>query len=579
MVPNIIEALQSTIPKAIDGFNTAVPAAFNEMQAGLPDIAAKMQAELPGFATEFGQAFGELQGILGGDLSDLSSMLPGELSDLVQNGKIFEQLQNLNAMVPDLFKGLNHETVAALGRLAIPPQISAIDLEQLPILAAMALKIATENWTTKPTSLKIAEPGVPVGGNATSTVWNSRYNGSYIEMHAGGSNNDEFINIQHASGTRITLDQKGTLTIKAADGKLFIGSTGDIETSAEGHSMNAAQDGYTLEVTGGAINIKSAGDINFTTNGSINMNAATDIKMNCGANMDVSAKGRMAFMAESDNIDIMAGANLKLGASRGNISVIAGKSVNTEAGSQINHNAAGPIVTYAGGYLGLRGSTVYVKGGGNIHLNDGDVNEPKAADPVYPAQIGVEPPKAKVVSPADPTGEGQTTGDSDGGRSDGPVDETEALKDIAGAGAGATESTAFLGDDVDNRALVEQQNADAVGVAATATPAEGVGTETSTGAVTDIGPAIEPYTAPSAADAAANASKLGAAPTVPAGAHLGDGAIAAAAGYDSYAQVPDSTPDTPIGYNPAAVAVSSGGDRTDTAGSPFAGVLPEGPTD
>lgn len=541
----IIEELQKTIPQATVEFQNAATGAIEEFKKGLPEFNKELESLITG--------------------NKLGDIVPEDIKQALINEKNLEDLQNLAGMIPDLFKMLNNETVRALGQLPIPPAISAIDLNQVfGLLTAKALSIETENWSTPATAAKVREPGVPVGGNATSSVWNARYNGSYIEMHSGGSTDDEFVNIQHSTGTRVTIDKNGSITIKAADGKVFIGSTGDIETSAEGHSVNAAQDGYTLEVTGGAINIKSAGDINFTTNGSINMNAATDIKMNCGANMDISAKGRFALMAESDNIDIMAGANLKLGASRGNISVIAGKSVNTEAGSQINHNAVGPIVTYAGGFLGLRGSTVYVKGGGNIHLNDGDVSKPGAADPVYPAQIGVEPPEAKVVSAPEATGSYKETpgGGEDGGESDGKTDDAT-----------------FLGDDFDNRALAEQQNADAAGVAATATPATGVGTETSTGAVTDIGSAIEPYSAASAADAAAATSKLGPAPTAPAGAHLGDGAIAGASGFDSYTQVPDPTPDTPIGYNPAAVAVGSGGDRTDTAGSAFGGILPEGPTD
>lgn len=237
----------------------------------------------------------------------------------------------------------------------LPPQASGERLETTPAVAATATRrsvVGGDNVT------RIDQPSFPVGGSYRTGVWNTRQNGSYIELHGGSDVSQEHITITHSSGSNIVLDMNGNVTIHGV-GRLIQSSMGDYEEMVDGISKNISADGYTIYVTGGGVSITSAGDMNFKSGSNINLEAGGDILLNAGGSIDVIG-ARAAISARVDNIDILAAQQL-------NVKSIGDMSFVTDA--NLAHQAKAKITTRSGNeQLNYSGSRIVVSAKGNIEV-------------------------------------------------------------------------------------------------------------------------------------------------------------------------------------------------------------------
>lgn len=257
--------------------------------------------------------------------------------------------------------GINPYMTAQQGNLEnygdtpLPPQASGEGLENTPAVAATATRrsaVGGDNET------RIDQPAFPVGASYRTGVWNTRSNGSYIELHAGNDTTQEHISITHSSGAHILLDMNGNVTVKGI-GKVHTSSLGDYEELVDGISKNISSDGYTVYVTGGGVKITSAGDISLKSGGNLNLQAAGDILLNAGESVDIIG-ARAAISARVDNIDLLAAQQLKV-KSIGNMSFV------TDA--NLAHQAKAKITTRSGNeQLNHSGGKIVVSAAGNIDL-------------------------------------------------------------------------------------------------------------------------------------------------------------------------------------------------------------------
>src|SRR5210317_1358106 len=92
----------------------------------------------------------------------------------------------------------------------LPPQMTGEKVELTPIVLQMASlqeAISIPRFSTQET-LTFPKPIVPFSGSSKSSIWQTRHGGTLIEL-SGKTEEDEFINITHSSGTCIVIDQHG----------------------------------------------------------------------------------------------------------------------------------------------------------------------------------------------------------------------------------------------------------------------------------------------------------------------------------------------------------------------------------
>lgn len=285
----------------------------------------------------------------------------------------------------------NPEVIDNFGNKALPPQATGEDVHKTPIAPAMN---NARNYASTDTA--VYHPGVPLGGSYKTGVWNARYDGSYIEMHAGASRDQEHINVVHRSGSHITLDQNGNITISST-GRVHISSANDLEQNVEGYSTNVSKGGYAILVDGGGLSLTSTGDINIRSNSNINLGAGGNIFMTSGGAFEVAAP-KIGMTAEAGIISLAAGQNIAM-QSAGDITSKA-KNMAMNASAKIGVSAAGDLTVKAanlvlasegnlhqkGNGVVLEGSTMGIKSAGyatiqaggfanivgsQVHLNDG----------------------------------------------------------------------------------------------------------------------------------------------------------------------------------------------------------------
>lgn len=275
----------------------------------------------------------------------------------------------------------SNDVLSNLGNLALPPQMTGEDIHRSPILPAT---VARKESSSRNGSYTISEPSIPVGGNHKSSVWNTRYEGSYIEMHAGQDVHSEFINIVHSSGSRVGIDQNGNVTIHST-GRVHIASDNDYEENIEGHSTNISKGGYRISVTSGKVEVESSGDMNFTAGGNLNLQAGGDVLINAGESVDI-AGARIGAHARADTIDIVAAQKMTL-----------------QSGSLFGIKTSSVVGIQAKG-IGLNAGSDNLKlKGGKIYLNDAagtpaDVADANATRTPAPPEKGFS-----SESPANPT--------------------------------------------------------------------------------------------------------------------------------------------------------------------------------
>lgn len=305
------------------------------------------------------------------------------------------------------------EVIDNFGNKALPPQATGEDLHKTPVAAATTnSKTYSSSYggANTPTAYTMSHPGVPVGGSYKTGVWNARYDGSYIEMHAGSSRDDEHINVVHRSGSHIILDQNGNITINSV-GRVHIATTNNLEEHVDGYTTNVSKGGYTVVVDGGGLTLASSGDINITSNSNINFGAGGNIWMTAGGAAGISAP-KIGMTAEAGIISMLAGQNIAM-QSAGDITNKAANMVLNASGklgiqSTGDFAIKGDNIIFSGSTVGIKSSgTATIKAGGRanivgsqVHLNDGgDVSDatiisvPDTGGAVKPeGPVGAPPP-------------------------------------------------------------------------------------------------------------------------------------------------------------------------------------------
>lgn len=237
---------------------------------------------------------------------------------------------------------------------ALPPAFHGENIEYTQALVQTATR--REN-----------EPGIPMPGGSATSVWHSHYGGSSIEL-SGKNGTDESIHINHSSGSRITLDGSGNITIKSIGGKLHISSENEIDEIAT-DAKTATYGSYELTVVDGTCNIVSCGDMTLSSGGNMTLEAAGNMKINTGAALDVAAS-TIHLTAREDSVDIIAANKLALQSTGGTASIIGKGGAFIQSEADVN----------------IGGSGMVRLGGSAIHLNS--PGEPPAdALPAIPADV------------------------------------------------------------------------------------------------------------------------------------------------------------------------------------------------
>lgn len=244
----------------------------------------------------------------------------------------------------------SQDAVNNFGNPALPPQITGEDLEYTPAV----VQAATQRSVTFSNGYTSNEPASPSTGHVTDTaVWHTRYGGSNITM-SGKNTSDEYIDITHASGSRITLDGNGNITIKAM-GRVFVGSEGDIEESSEGFKLAHHASGYALEVSGGKVQIISAGDVEISTGGNMTLNAGGKMTLNAGDAIDM-AGSKIAATARVDAVDIVAASKLALHSQAKGLSINSVEGLFMQSGKKMSVKSGEDMIVQSDASMGIKAS-------------------------------------------------------------------------------------------------------------------------------------------------------------------------------------------------------------------------------
>ena len=269
----------------------------------------------------------------------------------------------------------SQDVVNNYGNPALPP---AIHGENFEFTAALPASAARRSGTTASGS-PVDEPGVPLPGGKDTSVWETRYGGSSVVL-SGKNTTDEYIHIIHASGSRVTLDGNGNVTIKAM-GKLHLGSENNIEENADGAKIGIYPKGYTVDITDGKCNITSTGDMNLTSKSNLNINVGGSLAINVGESIDI-AGARVAMTAKVDALDLLAAKKVVLESSGGSVGIKSTSPMYLQASGEINIKSGGQVKV----------------GGSQIHLNSPGSAPADAITAVAASTASADAPAKGVAS-------------------------------------------------------------------------------------------------------------------------------------------------------------------------------------
>lgn len=265
-----------------------------------------------------------------------------------------DQVQNIDAsninasQFENPYLAPSQDAVDNFGRPALPPQMTGEDIEQTPAL----VQAATRRTVQFSSGYSSAEPHGPSRGHVTNTsVWHTRYGGSNITM-SGKNTSDEYIDISHASGSRVTLDGNGNITIKAM-GRVYIGSEDMIEESSEGFKLAHHAAGYALEVTSGKVQIISAGDVEISSHANMTLNAGGRLILNAGDSIDM-AGSRIAATARVDAIDLVAAGKMALHSQKTGLSINSTEGMFIQSGKKLSVKSGEDMIIQSSQNLGMK---------------------------------------------------------------------------------------------------------------------------------------------------------------------------------------------------------------------------------
>lgn len=291
------------------------------------------------------------------------------------------------------------DSVNNFGNGAIPWQMSGEGVEQSPVLVA-----ATARKSVQFGNYNIDEPGIPVSASTKSSVWATRFHGSYVEL-SGKSADEEFINIVHSSGSRITMDNNGNVTIKAF-GKLHTSSEGEIEETAEGSRLSNYNQGYVLNVAGGRMEVFSRGNIEFNSGNDIIFNAGRKFVVSSGDSIEMSGS-KFAATAKVDAIDLAAAGKVAISSSAKGLSIQSVGPIYVQGDASINMKAetistasSGEFGIKAGGSLKVKGTPIHLNTPGAEPADVPDSLAAVAANTPTPTSLGVDTPNSPNARPS-----------------------------------------------------------------------------------------------------------------------------------------------------------------------------------
>ena len=299
------------------------------------------------------------------------------------------------------FMAPTQDSMDNFGNSAMPPQISGENVENTP---ALVQSVARKDVMV--VGYSVSEPSVPLSASTKSSVWNTRHGGSFIEL-SGKTAEEEYVNITHVSGSRVTMDANGNIAIKAF-GKLHVSSEGVIEEVSEGPKMASHSGGYALAISGGSADIIVSGDLNIGATGNISIKAGGKFAVSAGDAIDMSGS-RVAITAKADAIDIAAAGKMALSSAANGMSLNSGEAMYIQSYDNMNIKSTGGDVGIAatGGDLGLLSSGKMNMKGTPINLNtEGEerADVPDSLDTITantedPLDLGVSTPTKPIPTP------------------------------------------------------------------------------------------------------------------------------------------------------------------------------------
>lgn len=322
-------------------------------------------------------------------------------------GKTPEQIASENAQFENVYMAPSQDSVNNIGNAPMPPEMSGENIHNTPLLvqasARKTVQFGANNQYT------IAEPSVPMGGGSSTSVWSMYHGGSHIVI-SGKAGEAEHINISHKSGSRVTLDSNGNVTIKAFS-TLHTASEGGMEETSSDGKIAHHKGFYTVHVAGGKCEIYSEGDMKLASGGNIEINAAGKLNLVSGDVLNVSGS-KVAMTAQADAIDLVAAGKIGIASAKTGLAIMSVDPIYIQSKNGINVKAKGTLgltssdgdvgisakgklgVASSGGDVGIKGSNVKVKGD-KIHLNSPGEDPDDVADvPDALAAVKADAPEA-----------------------------------------------------------------------------------------------------------------------------------------------------------------------------------------
>lgn len=281
------------------------------------------------------------------------------------------------------------------GRGPLPEPMSGENLQHTAILAAEGGLSRVSYSSATYVEKSYQEPSMPVSGTVKSSVWQTRYGGTYVEL-SGKTQQEEFINIVHSSGTHITIDPAGSVIIKSFGDHHNV-SKGNMHEMVTGGKESVYGGGYTVHVQNGVCDIRSEGNMNISSGADMTISAAGRLNINVGDAFDLGA-ARIALTSRVATTDIVSNGIMRLNS-------LADMHIKSQ-GSMFSHAADGNynLKSGSGLFLQSEGSLNVNASGGDVKINGSKIYLASGADGADGAADGIraavdkEPPKS-VFSP------------------------------------------------------------------------------------------------------------------------------------------------------------------------------------
>lgn len=310
------------------------------------------------------------QPILFGSISGANSTLPSGSGDPAENEYVKP----------------SKEAIERFGQGAMHPSISGEDRELTPTYLATA---STKSRVETGDGASFSEPTPVQGGDPSKvTVIAPTQGGSFVEV--SGSENNEHITLNHASGSAVQIDSDGNIKIKSS-GDQYMFSEGHYRQYVAGRKDVVIDGRYSINVTGGDCTIKVSGDLNFDARNDVNFSVSGKMNFNVAEGINFTGS-KISMHAREDNIDIYSGGAMKV-LTEGDMILTSQSDQYLNAGN-IDIKGSGEVIVQASTIASLKGGTYSAIEGGIAYMNGGSVFID--GDPNFDS--GAAAGKAKVAS-------------------------------------------------------------------------------------------------------------------------------------------------------------------------------------